>query len=122
MLRFRGRSGHSVAIALTLASSMASCTSLRHREFDSRAPLADVSGVTTRSGSEIPFAKSSASIVNDTLYAFGETGPLKVPTDSIAQLSKRQFSPWRTLALVGGIGVAAFTALVVAAVSLIDNQ
>jgi hypothetical protein len=116
-------SRHSLAIALLLASSIVSCTSLHHRPFDSNADLDDISGVTTRSGTEIPFAKSSASIRNDTLYALGERGPLKMPTDSIARVSKRKVSVWRTAALSAGIGAAAIVALGVAFWTTLDfNQ
>jgi hypothetical protein len=103
-----------LAIALLLASSTVSCTSLHHQPFDSHAGLDDISGVTTRSGTEVRFAESSASIKKDTLYAIGERGPIQMPTDSIARVSKRKLSVWRTVALSLGIGAAAFVAIGVA--------
>jgi hypothetical protein len=123
MLLSPRHSRHSLAIALLLASSIVSCTSLHHRPFERGTDLEDVSGVTTRSGAEIPFAKSSATIKNDTLYALGEHGPLKMPTDSIARVSKRKVSVWRTAALTVGIGAAAIVALGVAFLATLDfNQ
>jgi len=115
MTRSHSRSRRSFAIVLFFAWSSASCTTLRHRSYSEGTQIVDADGVTTRSGNEVLFARSSASIKNDTLYALGESGPLKMPTDSIARVSKRKVSVWRSAALAGGIGVVALSALVLLA-------
>jgi hypothetical protein len=120
MLRMTRTHGHSLRTLATvwiLASSIVGCYSVQHRSFDNGAQFQDASGVTTRSGKEIPFALSSASMKDDTLYALGEKGPLKMPADSISRISKRKLSAPRTIALAGGIGAVALVALIAASLS-----
>jgi len=103
-----------LALLLLLASSIAGCMSTQRIPFDNSARLDRITGVTTRSGREIPFFESGASITNDTLYAVDRHGQLILPTDSIARVWNRKFSAVRTVGLVAGLGLVA--ASVVAAV------
>jgi hypothetical protein len=102
------------ALLLFIVSTSTGCMSTRRIPFNETADLGQASGVTTRSGREIQFADKGASISNDTLYARSRTGTLALPTDSIARLSSRHFSPVRTAGLVGGIAAGLFGALVAA--------
>ena len=70
--------------------------------------------VTTRSGAEIEFIATGATITNDTLHAITRHDHIAIPTDSIARISVRRLSPLRTGALViGAAAVAVVTLLAV---------
>jgi hypothetical protein len=100
-----------LALVLLLTPSIAGCSSTQRIPFNSAAPLDHATGVTMLSGSNISFAESGASLSNDTLYALGPQGQLKVPADSIAQLRNRKFSTGRTIGLVAGVAlIGAFIA------------
>jgi hypothetical protein len=109
----------SLALILLLAPSIAGCSSMQRVPFNKAAPLDHATGVTMLSGSNISFAESGASLSNDTLYALGHQGQLKVPTDSIAQLWNRKFSTGRTIGVVGGL---AFIGALVAGAIMFDNM
>jgi hypothetical protein len=89
------------ALALSLVSSISACTSIHHGKFERTAPLDRVVGVTTSAGKEIVFAERGATVAEDTLYAMGRKGQLRVPADSISRTATRKFSVVRTIALVG---------------------
>ena len=57
--------------------------STQHIPFNNTAKLDRITGVTTRSGREIPFFEPGASVTNDTLYAVDRRGQLILLTDSI---------------------------------------
>lgn len=107
MFRTARRSIGRLELLLLLAPSIAGCMSTQRIPYSNIAGLNRVTGVTTLSGSEIPFAKRGASVANDTLYAVGRRGQLTLPSDSIAQVWTRKFSLVRTLEIVGGFLVAA---------------
>jgi hypothetical protein len=100
------------ALALTLSDS--GCYATHHQRLDPTASLDSVTGITTRSGNEILFAKPGATITNDTLFAIGTVGPLKVPTDSIAQVTSHGFSRGGSLVVLGAFGAAALVAVYLA--------
>jgi hypothetical protein len=114
MVRTTWRLRRALALALMLSLPSAGCFATHHQHLEANASLDDVTGITTRSGRDIPFAMPGATIANDTLVASGPVGPLKVPTDSVARITKRGFSVWRTAVLFVGVSAAALTALVVA--------
>jgi hypothetical protein len=87
------------------------CFSTHHQRLEPGTSLDEASGITTRSGEEIRFAVDGATIMNDTLFARGKSGALKVPTDSVARVASRKFSAWRTAAVVVGVAAAAFTVM-----------
>jgi hypothetical protein len=94
-----------LALLLLLAPSIAGCMSTQRIPFDNTARLDRITGVTTRSGREIPLFEPGASITNDTLYAVDRHGQLILPTDSIARVWNRKFSAVRTVGLVGGLAL-----------------
>lgn len=105
-----------LALLIVLAPSIAGCMSTQHIPFNNTAKLDRITGVTTRSGREIPFFEPGASVTNDTLYAVDRRGQLILPTDSIARVWNRKFSAVRTVGLVGGLAlvgaaIAGFSAL-----------
>lgn len=114
MLPRPGLSLRMIAVFLTLAPTLAGCSSPHHVPFDSNTQLGRASGVTLRSGREIKFAARGASIASDTLYAVGAKGQLLVPTDSIARVTTPKFSAGRTAVLVVGIAVASIAAFFIA--------
>lgn len=90
-----------------LAPLVAGCYGTHHVPFNGSTGLENATGVTTRSGEEIEFMATGATIANDTLHAVTKHDHIAIPTDSIARISERSFSPLRTGGLV--IGVAAVT-------------
>jgi hypothetical protein len=97
-----------VALFPLLAPLIAGCLSAQRVPFNDITVAGRIIGVTTRSGSEIPFAVRGAVIKDDTLYSLSRQGQLKLPTDSIARVWTRKFSVARTVGLVVGlIAVAA---------------
>ena len=115
MLRFPRNTAAVVQLSL-IVLLLAGCSSTQRVPFDSAAPLDRATGVTMRSGSKISFAERGASAVDDTLFALGPRGQVKVPTHDIAQVWRRKFAPGRTVGLVLGfffatVAVAAATAL-----------
>ena len=101
---------------MLLAPLVAGCFGTQHIPFNESTGLEKATGVTTRSGREIEFMATGATIANDTLHAVTRHDHIAIPTDSIARISVRRFSPLRTGALV--IGVAAVTVLTFLAVLL----
>jgi hypothetical protein len=91
--------------------------STRQVDFNSVAPHGRITGVTTRSGREIPFTRDGASITNDTLHAQAQDGSVALPSDSIAQLWTRKISPVKTAGLVGGLAAALVLAAGIAVAS-----
>jgi hypothetical protein len=102
-----------LVIPLMVALLNNGCYAPHYQRLEPNTSLDDASGITTRSGEELGFAVDGATITNDTLRARGKVAELKVPTDSVAQVRSRRFSPWRTGALIVGVAAAAFAALVV---------
>jgi hypothetical protein len=111
-----------VAIALMIALPNTGCYAPRYQRLEPGTSLDYASGITTRSGKEIRFSVDGATIRNDTLIARGREGEVKVPTDSVAQVRGRRFSPLRTGAVVAGITAAAFTALALTYLSSIGGS
>jgi hypothetical protein len=107
------------AIALfLLLSSTDGCYSNREHVFDRTAPLERITAIRTRSGEEIPFATTGATVRNDTLFAVGRAGPVNILVDSVSGMETSQLSTSRTVAL--GLGIAA-TALAFAIVATLSN-
>jgi hypothetical protein len=103
---------------LAVAFSVDACMATQHVVLGGQTDLDHASGITTRSGREVPFARPGASIVNDTMYAAGSAGRLSIPVDSIATVSRKKFSTTRTVALVGGlVAGATLVALAIIATS-----
>ncbi len=98
-------------VTLLLSLSSAGCYSTHHQRFDPNASLDSLTGITTRSGTEITFSRPGASIAHDTLFASGTVGPLKVPTDSVAQVTSHGFSKGGSLVVIGAFGAAALAVL-----------
>jgi hypothetical protein len=109
-LRFR----RVLALALILGLPTAGCYARHDQRFSPSVALDDIEGLKTRSGEEIRFAVDGATITNDTLFANGRAGPLKVPTDSIARVTQRRFSILNTTGLIVVSVAAAAAALFVA--------
>jgi hypothetical protein len=108
-----------LALCLLLVASATGCYTTRRVPFDSTASLKHAAGVTMRSGWKIRFARTGASVSNDTLLATGPQGKLKLPADSVALVWNRKFSTLKTVGLVGGL---AFVVLAIAATaSFADN-
>jgi hypothetical protein len=104
-----------LAVALVIALPSAGCFSPHYQRLERGTSLDDASAIMTRSGLEMQFAVDGATIRNDTLYAKGTAGTLVVPTDSVARIARRGFSPGRTAALVVGIAAGALAIFVVLA-------
>ena len=120
------RSAHSplgtLVVLLFIAPLIAGCMSTQRVPFNNTVGLDRITGVTTRSGMDIPFAKPGAQITNDTLYAIGRSGQVVLPTDSIARVWNTKFSSGRTVGLVLGLVAAAVgVAYIVAAISFSDK-
>jgi len=98
-------------VTLLLSLSSAGCYSTHHQRFDPNASLDSLTGITTRSGTEITFSRPGARIAHDTLFASGTVGPLKVPTDSVAQVTSHGFSKGGSLVVIGAFGAAALAVL-----------
>jgi hypothetical protein len=103
-----------LAIMLLISLPSASCYSTHHQRLEPNASLDSVTGITTRAGEEIPFAQPGATVANDTLFATGTVGPLKVPIDSIATVTSHGFSSGGSVVVIGA------AALVVLGVLFID--
>ena len=93
-----------------LAPIIAGCMATHHISFSSGLGLEHATGVMTRSGREIEFAMTGATMSNDTLYASGPHGEIALPADSIALISTRRFSPLTTLVLLGTVAAAVLLA------------
>jgi hypothetical protein len=120
MIRTARRPIGALALLLLLAPSVTGCMTTQRAPFNDNAVKLDrVTGVTTRSGREIPFRLPGASIVNDTMYAVGSQGEISLPSDSVAQVWTRKTSPVRTVALVGGLALVA--AAIIGAISFDNN-
>jgi hypothetical protein len=102
-------------VFLLLLPLIAGCFATTHVPLSERADLTKATGVTTQSGNELEFTVYGATIENDTLHAVGRDGALAIPTDSIAQISKRKFLWRNTAGLAVGVGAVAFLALFAAA-------
>jgi|GEM_PF-1758015 len=100
-------------VTLLLSLSSAGCYSTHHQRFDPNASLDSLTGITTRSGTEITFSRPGARIAHDTLFASGTVGPLKVPTDSVAQVTSHGFSKGGSLVVIGAFGAAALAVLLI---------
>lgn len=118
MLRSTRSFLRTVALLSLVAALATGCSTTQRVPFDDTASLSRATGVTTRSGSRIPFAERGASTFEDTLFALGPQGQVKVPTGDIAQVWTRKFAPGRTVGLVLGFALAA--TVIAAAISL-DN-
>jgi hypothetical protein len=101
-------------LSLVISLSSAGCYRTIHQPLKTNSSLDDVTGVTTRSGYEIPFAVPGATIVNDTLFATGTVGAVKIPTDSIARVSRHGFSQWGSLVVLAAAAAVAFGLVVFA--------
>lgn len=85
--------------------------------FERTGPLERITAIRTRSGEEIPFATTGATIRNDTLFAVGRAGPVNIPVDSVAGMETSQLSASRTVALALGIGATALALAIVVSLS-----
>jgi len=103
--------GRLTTATLLLSLSSAGCYSTHHQRFDPNASLDSVTGIRTRAGTEITFSRPGATIAHDTLFATGTVGPLKVPTDSVAQVTSHGFSKGSSLVVIGAFGAAALAVL-----------
>jgi hypothetical protein len=112
-----------LVLLILLVPSITGCATTRLTPFDSNlAGMDHITGVTMHSGQKIRFAHPGASITNDTMYAVASQGQVLLPTDSIAQVWNRKFSPVRTAGLVGGVAVAAIGVLVAAVAISFSNS
>ncbi|HSU92440.1 MAG TPA: hypothetical protein VLI43_01940 [Gemmatimonadaceae bacterium] len=94
------------ALLLLLAPSITGCMTTRQAPFkNGPVGLERITGVTTRSGREIPFRLPGASIVNDTMYAVGSKGEVSLPSDSIARVWSRKTSATRTAGLIAALAI-----------------
>ena len=98
-------------VTLLLSLSSAGCYSTHHQRFDPNASLDSLTGITTRSGTEITFSRPGASIAHDTLFATGTVGPVKVPTDSVARVTSHGYSKGGSLVVIGAFAAAALAVL-----------
>lgn len=103
-----------VMLPLFLAPTVSGCMSVQRTQYNPDASLREITGVTTRSGTKIPFASPGASITNDTLYAIGPQGQVIIPADSVAQVWNHKFSPGRTVGAVAGLTAGVAAALLIA--------
>jgi hypothetical protein len=112
-----------LALLILLAPSITGCATTRQTPFDGNpAGMDRITGVTMQSGQKIRFAQPGGSITNDTMYAVASQGQVLLPTDSIAQVWNRKFSPVRTAGLVGGVAVAAIGVLAAAMAISFSNS
>jgi hypothetical protein len=114
MVRTTSRFRSALAVALVLSLPNSGCYAAHYQRLEPNASLDDVTGLTMRSGREIPFAMPGATIEKDTLVASGSVGQVRVPTDSIARVTRHGFSIGRTALLFGGVAAVATAALVLA--------
>ena len=89
-------------VLLAVAFNVGACMATQHVALDSQTDLHSASGITTHSGRTISFTTRGASVENESLYATTSAGRLIMPTDSIATISRKKFSPIRTVGLLGG--------------------
>lgn len=107
-----------VTLTLFLVSTVSGCMTVQRTAFSPAESVAGITGVTTRSGTQIPLARPGATIASDTLYAIGRQGQVILPTDSVAQVWDRKLSAGRTAGLVVGVGAGLAAALIaIAAIS-----
>jgi hypothetical protein len=108
-----------ILLMVFFAPLAAGCYGTHHVPFDGSTGLESATGVTLRSGEEIEFMATGATITNDSLHAVTKHDHIAIPTDSIARISVRKFSPLRTGGLVIGVAaVTVFTFLAVLAYGL----
>ena len=98
-----------LAIASTLLLLAAACYTTHHWTLVPNTSLDSVTSITTLTGAEIKLATPGATIVRDTMFAAGTVGPLRIPTDSIAQLNSHGFSGGGSFVVIG-----AFAAVIAA--------
>jgi hypothetical protein len=101
---FRSAAARS-ALAALFVVYLGACTVNQHVELSANPKLADVAGLTTKSGQVVTFEPRGAVVSNNTLYAVGPQGQVVFPVDSIKTVWVKQFSPSHTLGLVGAIAV-----------------
>jgi outer membrane protein assembly factor BamB len=104
-----------VALLLLLAPHLAGCYTTRAVAYNPNS-LKDATGVTMRSGSTIMFEDGGASISDDTIYARGRDGQLKLPSDSVSSVWHRNFAPVKSGAVI--VGLALVGVFIAAAASL----
>jgi hypothetical protein len=96
---------------LLLLPLFAGCFATQHIPLDGSTRLDEATGVTTRSGDQIEFSATGATMRNDTLHANGIREFVAIPADSVAQISVRKFSATNTAGLAIGVGLVAFLGL-----------
>jgi hypothetical protein len=112
---FRSAAARS-ALAALFVVYLGACTVNQHIELSANPKLAEVAGLTTKSGKDVTFDPRGAVVSNNMLYAVGPQGQVVFPVDSIKTVWVKQFSPSHTLGLVGAI------ALVLVAYFAISNK
>jgi hypothetical protein len=122
MIRSSRRRIATVMLPLILAQTASGCMSVQRTQYNPDASLGKITGVTTRSGTKIPFTSPGASITNDTLYAMGRQGQIMIPADSVAQIWNDKFSKGRTAGLVVGLGVGVAAALLIAVAASFGHE
>jgi hypothetical protein len=105
MFRAARRPVATLAMLIVLEPFIAGCVATQHVPFHGTKGIDRISGVTTRSGTEVPFAQPGAVISNDTLYAAGRHGQVILPTDSIAVVWDRKVAVGRSVALTAGVAL-----------------
>jgi hypothetical protein len=109
-----------VLILPLLVVSITACMTTRQAPFvNDTVGLDRITGVSMRSGQQIPFRERGASITNDSLYAVGAQGQMVLPTNDISRVWTRKVSPVRTAGLVTGVVVSLLG--IVAAIALQGN-
>jgi hypothetical protein len=107
MFRTARRPLGTLALLLLFEPFIAGCMSTQRVPFNNTTVPGRITGVTTSSGLEIPFAVRGALITNDTLYSVSRQGQMTLPTDSIGRVWTRKFSVTRTMGFVIGLIVVA---------------
>lgn len=100
--RFRTAAARS-ALAALFVLHLGACTVNKYVELSANPKLADVAGLTTKSGRVVNFEPRGAVISNNNLYAVGAQGQVVIPTDSIKTVWVKQFSTSHTLGLVAAL-------------------
>jgi len=104
----RSRHVRLATLTLFLVQSTA-CTTTVHTPLAQAVKPEKITGVTLKSGRNVPFNPAGAEISGNALYANGPDGQIVIPTDSVADVWTKQFSATKTvgvcLAVVAVLGL-----------------
>jgi hypothetical protein len=94
------RSRHVRLATLALFLAQSACSTTVHAPLSTNINQDKITGVTLKSGRNVPFNPPGAILQGDKLYANGPGGQIIIPTDSIADVWTKETSTTKTIGAV----------------------